>query len=95
MGDILSKQAGDLVEAIWWRGRRRATFSQGVGGGLRANVVKGMLVGFGLEPVDGPDLPVPAARHHLVLLWAAPIAGAAAAAGAVATGLVWRHHRVA
>jgi len=93
MGDILSKRAGDPVEAIWWRGRRRSSFSQCVGGGLRVNVVNGVLVGIGLEPVDGPDVPVPGSpRHHVALLWAAPLAGAAAAA---ATGLVWRHRRAA
>ena len=95
MGDILGKRAGDPVEAVWWRGRRRTTFSQSVGGGLRANVVGGVLVGFGLEAVDGPDVSSLAPRHHLVMLWAAPLAGAAAAAGAVATGLVWRHRRAA
>ena len=96
MGDILGKRAGDPVEAIWWRGRRRSSFSQCVGGGLRANVVEGVLVGFGLEPVDGPDMvSLPAPRHYVALLWAAaPLAGAAAA-GAVATGLVWRHRRAA
>ena len=93
MGDILGKRAGDAVDAVWWHGRRRTTFSQGVGSGLRANVVGGVLVGFGLEPIEGPDVPGPA-RHHLALLWAAPLAGAAAA-GAVATGLVWRHLRAA
>jgi len=91
MGDILGKRAGDAVEAVWWRGRRRSTFSQSVGGGLRVNVVNGVLVGFGLEPVDGPDVTAVAPRHHL--LWAAPLAGAAA--GAVATGLMWRHRRAA
>jgi hypothetical protein len=94
MGDILGKRAGDQVDAVWWRGRRRSTFSQCIGGGLRLNVVNGVLVGFGLEPVDGPDVTGPApSRHHLVLLWAAPLAGAAA--GAVATGLMWRHRRAA
>jgi hypothetical protein len=92
MGDILGKRAGDPVEAVWWRGRRRPTFSQPIGGGLRANVVNGVLVGFGLEPVDGPELPgLPRPRH--LVLWAAPLAGAAA--GAVATGLMWRHRRAA
>jgi hypothetical protein len=96
MGDILGKRAGDPVEGFWWRGRRHSTFSQCVGGGLRANVVNGVLVGFGLEPIDGLDVTGPGAtRHHLVLLWAAPLAGAAAAAGAVATSLVWRHRRAA
>ncbi len=95
MGDILGRQAGDPVEAVWWRGRRRSTFSQSIGGGLRVNVVNGVLVGFGLEPVDGPDVSgLASPRHHLKLLWAAaPLAGAAA--GAVATGLVWRHRRAA
>jgi hypothetical protein len=56
--------------------------------------VNGVLVGFGLEPVDGPDVTGSApSRHHLALLWAAPLAGAAA--GAVATGLMWRHRRAA
>jgi hypothetical protein len=91
MGDILGKRAGDPVEAVWWRGRRRATFSQAVGGGLRANVVNGMLVGFGLEAVEGPELPALPRPRHLAL-WA-PLAGAAA--GAVATGLMWRHRRAA
>jgi hypothetical protein len=93
MGDILGKRAGDAVDAVWWRGRRRTTFSQALGAGLRANVIDGVLVGFGLEPIAGPELPGPA-RHHLTLMWAAPLAGAAAA-GAVATGLVWRHRRAA
>jgi hypothetical protein len=99
MGDILNKRAGDPVDAIWRYGRRRATFVQGIGGGLCANVVDGVLVGFGLEPVAGPFVPaLHPAKHHGVLNWAAPIAGAAAAAaaaGAVATGLVWRHRRIA
>ena len=104
MGDILGKRAGDSVDAVWQRGRRRATFTQIVGGGLYANVVDGVLVGFGLEPVAGPVVAAPVrlasaatstapVRHHGVLVWAAPIAGAAAAgaAGAVATGIVLRH----
>jgi hypothetical protein len=95
MGDIVGRRAGDPVEAVWWRGRRRTTFTQSVGGGFRANVVDGVLVGFGLEPVAGPDVSPFGPRHHVALLWAAPIAGAAAAAGAVATGLVWRHRRAA
>jgi hypothetical protein len=94
MGDILGRRAGDPVEAIGWRGRRRSSFSQCVGGGLRANVVDGVLVGFGLEPVDGLELVAATPRHYVALLWAAPLAGAAAA-GAVATGLVWRHRRAA
>ena len=99
MGDILNKRAGDQVDAIWRRGRRRATFAQSIGGGLYANVIDGVLVGFGLEPVAGPfvSAPVPP-RHHAVPVWAAPLAGAAAAAaaaGAVATGLLWRHRHVA
>ena len=96
MGDILEKRAGDLVDAIWRRGRRRATFAHGIGGGLYANVVDGVLVGFGLEPIAGPFVPTRVSRHNIVLVWAAPVAGAAAAAaGAVATGLVWRHRRIA
>jgi hypothetical protein len=97
MGDILNKRAGDPVEAMWRRGRRRATFALSVGGGLYANVVDGVLVGFGLEPVAGPFVsPLQPVRHHAVLAWAAPLAGAAAAAaGAVATGLVLRHRRIA
>jgi hypothetical protein len=92
MGDILGKRAGDPVEAVWWRARRRTTFRQSVGGGLRANVVDGVLVGFGLEPIAGPEVAgVPRPRHRV--LWAAPLAGAAA--GAVATRLVWRHLRAA
>ena len=43
MGDILGKRAGDAVDAVWWRGRRRTTFNQGVGAGLRANVIDGFL----------------------------------------------------
>ena len=39
MGDILGKRAGDPVDAVWWRSRRRSTFRQSIGGGLRANVV--------------------------------------------------------
>jgi hypothetical protein len=94
MGDILGKRAGDSVDAVWWRGRRRTTFSHYVAAGLRANVVNGVLVGFGLEPVDGPEVTGPASsRHHGAFLWAAPLAGAAA--GAVATGLMWRHRRAA
>ena len=54
MGDILNKRAGDSVEAIWRHGRRRATFAQSIGGGFYANVVDGVLVGFGVEPVAGP-----------------------------------------
>lgn len=92
MGDILGKRAGDPVEAVWWRGRRRTTFRLPLGGGLRANVVDGVLVAFGLEPIAGPELVGVTRPRHLVL-WAAPLAGAAA--GAVATGLVWRHRRAA
>lgn len=97
MGDILNKRAGDPVEAVWRHGRRRATFAQSIGGGMYANVVDGVLVGFGLEPVAGPFVPsLPPVRHHAVLVWAGPIAGAAAAAaGAVATGLMLRHRRIA
>ncbi len=97
MGDILMKRAGEPVEAMWRHGRRRATFAQDIGGGMYANVVDGVLVGFGIEPVAGPFVSTMSpVRHHAVLVWAAPLAGAAAAAaGAVATGLMLRHRRIA
>lgn len=99
MGEITTKRAGDHIGAVRRRGRRLDTYSQEIGGGLRANVVSGRLVGFGLEPV-GPLVAVP--HHHLrlehgrrALAWAVPIAGTVAAGAAVATGIVLRHHRAA
>jgi len=94
VGEIVSKRAGEAVESIWRRGRRHSTFTIAIGGGFYANVVDGVFVGFGLEPVAGPVLSAPVHRRP-VLAWAAPIAGAAAAAGAVATGFVLRHRRAA
>jgi hypothetical protein len=96
--DLISQPAGTDVGAVRRRGRRLDTYSLELGGGLRANVVQGTLVGFGLEPVG-----VLVAQRHLrldhgrrALAWAAPIAGTVAAAGAaVATGLVIRHRRFA
>jgi hypothetical protein len=101
--DVISQRAGAVVGAIRRRGRRLDTYSLELGGGLRANVVQGRLVGFGLEPVG-----VVVHQRHLrlgdgrlghgrrAIAWAAPIAGTVAAAGAaVATGLVIRHRRFA
>ena len=72
-----------------------------IGAGLVVNVINGRVTGFGLEPTT--DLLVTRRGHIVhpdrrrpVLVWAAPIAAtAAAAAGAVATGVVLRHRRAA
>jgi len=96
MGEIVTKRAGDRVDAVWRHGRRHDTFARAVGTMLYANVVDGVLVCFGVEPVVEPIIPAPPPPHRrAVLVWAGPIAGAAAAAGAVATGWVLRHRRAA
>jgi hypothetical protein len=91
---ITGVAAGAPVGPIWRRGRRVDTYARALGGGLHANVVDGTLVGFGLEPIDGPvigaDHP---GRRRVVVAWAAPIAGVAA--GAVATTFVLRHRHAA
>ncbi len=98
MAAITMAKVGDEVGGCRRRGRRYGTYSIEIGAGLLANVVDGRLTGFGLEPttdvlvrrdgrveVNGRRLPV--------LVWAAPLAGAAA--GAVATRVVLRHLRAA
>ena len=62
MGDILGKAGGRSGRGDLVARSAPEPFSQCVGGGLRANVVDGVLVGFGLEPVDGPDVTAPVPR---------------------------------
>src|SRR5690242_5467787 len=95
---ITTARAGDHVGTYRRRGRRYATYSREIGAGLVANVVDGWLMGFGLEPTTAVlvrrDGHVEVGDRRLaVLVWAAPLAGAAA--GAVATRAVLRHRRVA
>jgi hypothetical protein len=100
VADITAGRAGERVGALRRHGRRYASYSQRIGGGLVANVVDGVLVGFGLEPctsvlVDEDGRVAFRERRRPALVWVAPLAGAAAAAGAVATGVVLRHRRAA
>ena len=97
---ITSCRAGDRVGPHRRYGRRYPTYSLVIGAGLVANVVNGTLVGFGLEPtttvlVTRSGHVANADRRRPALVWVGPIAGAAAAAGAVATGVVLRHRRAA
>ena len=101
VGELRTARAGDLVGPYRRHGRRYVSYSVSIGAGLVVNVVNGRVTGFGLEPatdllvtrrghIGHPD------RRRPVLVWAAPIAAtAAAAAGAVATGVVLRHRRAA
>lgn len=92
---LVKERSGAVVGTVRRRGRRLDTYAVAIGGGLHANVVDGVLVGFGLEPI-GPVIMRPAHERRLpVIAWAGPIAGAAAAGAAVATGFVLRHRRVA
>jgi hypothetical protein len=109
VADITAGRAGERVGSHRRYGRRYTTYSQVIGGGFVANVVDGRLVGFGTEPctdlvieLDGRI--IHRDRRRPVLVWAAPIAGAAAAAagamaaaaaGAMATSAILRHRRVA
>jgi hypothetical protein len=97
---ITSFRAGDRVGSHRHHGRRYSTYSVAIGAGLVANVVNGTLTGFGLEPttpvlVGRGGQVSHADRRRPALVWVAPIAGAAAAAGAVATSVVLRHRRAA
>ena len=101
MADITAGRAGEQVGSHRRYGRRYTTYSQVIGGGFVANVVDGTLVGFGTEPCTGIVIELDGRivhrdRRRPVLVWAAPIAGAAAAAaGAMATSAILRHRRVA
>jgi hypothetical protein len=92
---------GDPIGAYRRHGRRYSSYSLAIGAGLVANVVNGRLAGFGLEPctsvvVSRDGHVVHLDRRRPVLVWAGPLAGAAAAAaGAVATGVVLRSRRAA
>ncbi len=101
MAEITTGRAGERVGAFRRHGRRHPTYSLAIGGGLVANVVDGTLAGFGLEPCTDTLIArdghvTHRDRRRPMLVWAAPLAGAAAAAaGAVATGVVLRHRRAA
>jgi hypothetical protein len=99
VADITAGRAGERIGSHRRHGRRYPTYSQIIGGGFVANVVDGVLVGFGIEPstdvlVDRQGRITHRDRRRPVLVWVAPIAGAAAA-GAMATGAILRHRRVA
>lgn len=103
MRDIRTRRVGEHIGAYRRHGRRYASYSLAIGGGLVANVVDGTLTSFGLEPCTAVLIGqngnvVGGEQRRPVLEWAAPLAGAAAAAAAgvmAATGAVLRHRRAA
>jgi hypothetical protein len=101
MTELTAGRRGDRVGWYRHRGRRYRSYSRAVGGGLVVNVVEGRIVGFGLEPctdvvIEATGRVVPRGAR-VTALWAAPLAGVAAAGavGAVATRVALRHRRVA
>ena len=95
-------RAGQPWGAHRWHGRRYATYSRELGGGLFANVVDGVVTSVGVEPIGDwmvrrsgrvESVVVGAHRTRPTIVWAAPLATAAIGGAAVATSVALRHVR--